>query len=135
MTQSKADLLFSLYIRLRDADENGYVTCCTCGASHHYKDVDAGHFISRIHNTGRYNEKNVHPQCYHCNRFNGGRIAVYEEFLREKYGDDVVDYEILPLKYMTKHMGVVEYTEIVDKYSKEVEMLLKRGCRNSNAAT
>ena len=57
--KAKADRYFSLYVRQRDADENGNVRCCTCRAPHQWKYLDAGHFQSRGHGATRYDEKNT----------------------------------------------------------------------------
>ena len=41
----KLDAIFSQYIRLKDADHNGDVTCFTCGkVSHYKKGMQCGHF-------------------------------------------------------------------------------------------
>ncbi len=67
---------FSLYIRLRDADNKGIITCITCGAKHFWKgtnQVNAGHFMSRKHNATKYDEMNVHGQCVACNKYGYGK--------------------------------------------------------------
>lgn len=63
---------FSIMIRLRDADENGYCRCITTGKIAHWRDMDAGHFISRRHKATKYDEKNVYAQSRGANRFNQG---------------------------------------------------------------
>jgi len=88
---AKPDKWFSLYIRLRDADKEGNVTCCSCGKTFYWRDVDAGHFIPRQHRATRYNERNVHSQCRKCNRFDNGNPAGYALFLIEKYGSGVLE--------------------------------------------
>ena len=42
MYLKKLDKIFSEYIRKRDADENGYVKCCTCPTVEHWKEMDCG---------------------------------------------------------------------------------------------
>jgi hypothetical protein len=66
------DQVFSKYIRLRDADSRGYCRCITCGRSEPWKEMDAGHFVSRDRKAVRWDERNVHAQCPHCNRFRAG---------------------------------------------------------------
>ena len=39
---------FSIYIRLRDSDENGYGKCFTCGKIIFWKKGDCGHGIGRL---------------------------------------------------------------------------------------
>lgn len=87
---NKLDRIFSEYIRRRDADENGYATCCTCGKRDLWQDMDAGHFVPRQHKSTRYEETNVHAQCRKCNRFNNGEPSAYALFLMKKYDDDIV---------------------------------------------
>ena len=55
----KLDAIFSQYIRLKDADHKGDVTCFTCGkVSHYKKGIQNGHFQSRRFMSTRYDEKN-----------------------------------------------------------------------------
>src|ERR1700744_2840893 len=41
------DAVFSQFVRLRDSDENGYITCYCCGARFYWTDCDCMHFIPR----------------------------------------------------------------------------------------
>lgn len=63
--------IFSRYIRLRDAilttDDTDFVACVTCNRLKPVKEVDAGHFISRVHTHLLFDEQNVHAQCKRCN--------------------------------------------------------------------
>ncbi len=82
---------FSLYIRLRDSDENGYIRCFTCGGVRFFKYCDAGHGIGRQHEATKYNEKNVHAQCKKCNGLEGGMRERYKEEVDRRYGDGFWD--------------------------------------------
>lgn len=102
---------FQLMIRAEAADENGIVTCCSCGVTQHYSRVDAGHFISRANHATIFNERNCHPQCKHCNRFPTSETAArYEEFMQEKYRSNVVR-ELIRLSKTVKKWT---YDELVD---------------------
>ncbi len=68
----KLDKVFSEYIRQRTANKNGYVSCVTCGKTDHWKNMDAGHFISRKHLSTRWHDQNVQVQCKSCNVFRYG---------------------------------------------------------------
>ena len=90
----------SKYIRLRDALENGssadakYCSCCTCGKVNLRSEMDAGHFISRGMggSSGVYfDERNIHAQCKPCNAWKQGAPHEYEQFMLDKYGQDVID--------------------------------------------
>jgi hypothetical protein len=87
----KLDEVFSKYIRLFYADWKGEIRCYTCDTRYHWKEVDAGHFISRESQILRFEEDNVRPQCRDCNRFGNGMPVVFEQELRDELGDDRVD--------------------------------------------
>lgn len=89
--QSKLDTLFSLYIRKRYATPDGMVRCVTCGKYDHWKETDAGHYISRQYLSTRYDERNVHVQCRSCNRFHEGRKDEYTLFLIKTYGVGILE--------------------------------------------
>lgn len=84
--KKKADVLFSLAVRLRDADEYGVGSCITCGSRVHYKQAHAGHFMSRRYSATRYEPENVNLQCVRCNTFNSGEQYKYSLALDLKYG-------------------------------------------------
>ena len=77
----KLDTVFSKYIRISSADKNGYCTCVTCGVVKHWKEIQAGHFMSRKHYSTRWDETNVKPQCIGCNMFKQGEQYKYSLFL------------------------------------------------------
>ena len=100
----------SRYCRLRDAisycEEHGIDlgqftgpediigNCCTCGAVKSWTYMDAGHFKSRGMGGGSgvyFDERNVHLQCKQCNAFKQGAPKEYEEFILDKYGQEVID--------------------------------------------
>jgi len=89
--KKKAWTLFSKYIRLKYADDNGYVQCVTCKCIKHWKEMQAGHYISRRFSFYLFSETNVFPQCVACNMFNKGELGKYCLFLQGKYGKEWVD--------------------------------------------
>ena len=91
LAKKKADKYFSEYIRIRDADSSGICTCCTCGKKAHWKEMDAGHFISRNHIATRYDEYNAHAQCPRCNRFESGRQYEHGKFIEEQHGKQTLE--------------------------------------------
>lgn len=78
--------VFSEYIRRKDADIDGNVTCITCYTKKHWKQMDAGHFVSRNAKAIKYDERNVHAQCKSCNGFHGGMSFVYGQRIDVLYG-------------------------------------------------
>ena len=100
-TSSKEDLLwtwFSKYIRLSQANCDGIVKCYTCGTYHHWKNVDAGHYVKREHHATKFDERNVKPQCKKCNRFMGGNQDEFAIHLLKDYGPAIIE-ELNELKH------------------------------------
>jgi len=135
-TQSKKTIknklwkIFSEYIRLRDAEWNGYASCISCGKVLFWKDLDAGHFISK--NSGDYFyflEENVNAQCNYCNRFLHGNLLNYRRGLINKIGQDEVD----KLEYQSQ-LGVrlelnkqcnLDYEDLIRVYKDKLAELKK----------
>lgn len=90
-SMNKADRWFSIYIRLKHADQYGNVRCVISGKMHYWKNVDAGHFISRRYQATRYDERNVHPQNRASNRFFGGDQASHAVYIERTYGQGTVE--------------------------------------------
>ena len=89
--EKKLDRIFSEYIRLKNADNNGYCQCITCGKIYHWKTLHCGHFISRSVKATRFSEINCNPQCVSCNSFKQGQHHIYRERLLEMYGKEGVE--------------------------------------------
>lgn len=92
--EKELDKIFSEYIRIRDADSNGYVWCVTCGTAHYWSDghqVNCGHFIPRGRKATRFDERNCHSQCVRCNLYKGGEWDIYEQRMIEMYGKEAVE--------------------------------------------
>jgi hypothetical protein len=101
----------SVIVRLRDADAEGFVSCCTCGVRKHWRRVDAGHFLDGRTNGTLFDLRGIHPQCKPCN----GNLKQapkdtkirYEAFMLERYGREVVD-ELRALARSTRQFTVAE---------------------------
>lgn len=121
------DRWFSLFIRLRNADNNGFVKCFTSGKLFHYTRCHAGHFISRRHMATRWDEYNVQVQSIHENIFNQGNAPVFAQRLKEIYGQQIVD--ILLMKKNNKFKsGKFELEFLIKEYKEKVEKLkLEKG--------
>jgi len=121
----KFDRIFSEYIRLRDADSNGYIRCISCGKLIHWKEADAGHYVNRKHMSLRFDEKNVNAQCRACNRFDEGNMMGYNRGLIKKYGSDVIQYFEMKKGNISK-MGVFEYQILIAEYQNKVKKLKEK---------
>ena len=116
------DRWFSLYIRLRDIDANGFGRCISCGKLVHYKDADCGHFINRQHMNTRYDERNCNLQCRSCNRFDEGNNVGYMQGLVKKYGEGVIQ-ELTIKKHLYRKYSDFEYKELIKYYKQKVKEL------------
>jgi len=71
-----------------------YVWCITCGSPHYWSEghqINCGHFLPRGRKATRYDERNCHGQCVHCNKYKSGEWDVYEQRMIELYGKEAVD--------------------------------------------
>lgn len=125
MTDAKLWKAFSLYIRLRDSDSNGFGKCFTCPRVIHYTKGDCGHGIGRQHKAVKFNEKNNHLQCKPCNGFEGGRREVYKEEVNKKYGVNTWDLLELAARQPFK-FGKFEIEQLTKYYQEQIKVLLKR---------
>ena len=122
--KKELDRWFSLYIRLRDANEYGMVQCFTSGRVYHYKSIHAGHFMSRKRLATRWCEWNVQPQSPADNLFGQGQQYRFGLNLDAKYGDGAA--EELQIKSMqTLKMTRVDYEEKITYYKLLVNKLKK----------
>ena len=112
----KLDTVFSKYIRLRDADTEGYCRCSTCGEVHHWTKIQAGHFISRKHYATRWNEDNVHAQCVACNVFRYGEQYKFSLYLGDKLSKELLEKSRLIAKFTD-----IEIKEMIDGYNDRIK--------------
>jgi len=80
------DKVFSIFIRLRDIDADGFSYCVTCGKPMTLKTSQCGHFISRRHFATRWEEKNCAAQCYACNMHNQGKQYEFGLAIDNRFG-------------------------------------------------
>lgn len=118
-----ADKAFNAFIRERDKG----LPCISCG--YIFKDggrqAHAGHLKPKgVNSILRYNEDNVHVQCSICNNFKSGEVGEYERNLRERIGDDRVDYILAISKQVYSHT-LDELKNIVTTYTKKKKELLR----------
>lgn len=124
MTEETVWGWFSKFIRLRDADERGLVKCATCGRFHFWKEVDAGHFITRNKKSTKYDEKNVFPQCAHCNRFAGGKQYEMGLYIDKRYGPGTAESILIKSKQLCKRTRY-DLQVLGNYYREEVKKLKK----------
>lgn len=106
--KSKVWEIFSLYVRLTNADENGFVTCYTCGRKDLVKYMQAGHGIGGRHGAVLFNPFIVRPQCFDCNVINKGEYERFAAKLTHEFGQEW--YDDMKLHSSKSSSRVVKYT-------------------------
>ena len=122
--KKELDKWFSLFIRLRDADENGVVICFTSGRAYPYKNIHAGHFMSRRCLSTRWCEINVQPQSAADNLFAQGEQYRFGLNLDAKYGEGTAEELQFKARQIQK-FSRVDYEEKISYYKSAVEKLKK----------
>ena len=122
--KKELDKWFSLFIRLRDATDEGMVQCITSGRLYHYKKIHAGHFMSRRHMSTRWCEYNVSPQSAADNLFGQGEQYKFALALEAKYGEGTAEELQLKSRQICK-MSRVDYEEKISYYKEAVKNLKK----------
>ena len=120
--KKKLDKVFSEYIRRRNADDLGFITCFTCGVKRHWKDQQAGHFQSRSHHSTRWDEFNVQVQCVKCNMFRQGEQYKFGLYLDERYGKGTAKDLEKRAKTIVK-LNRVDYEEAIERYKQKIKEL------------
>ena len=117
--KKELDRVYSIYIRNKYADSDGYCTCVTCGVKKHWKELHNGHFVSRTHNSTRWDDRNCHPQCPRCNLFCEGAKPSYAVFLERMYGQGIIQKldakgrELFSVDTLFLEEQIAKYKEII----------------------
>jgi hypothetical protein len=111
--KKELDRIFSLHIRNKYADDNGYVKCFTCNVIKPIKEMQNGHWIPRNNLATRFSEENCRPQCVSCNMFNKGRPDVFAVNLI-KEGIDIV--KLQQSRYKIFKVDTQWYKEKIEEY-------------------
>ena len=116
------DRLFSVLVRRGSADSQGYAHCVTCQQRRSWKELQAGHFVSRVHLAARWHPENVAPQCSACNILRRGNSAEYAAWGLKTYGPDWVD-RMVSLKRKTVKYSTSDLLEMIEDVQKELDNL------------
>jgi len=118
------DAVFSQFIRLRDSDENGYITCYCCGARYYWTDCDCMHFVPRIHKNTRFSEDNCKGGCKNCNQNEQGNLKDFGEHLEEDRPGSVEALE--DQGRVQYNYSIPELKGLIAYYAKEVRAMKKK---------
>lgn len=116
------DTVFSLFIRLRDSNEQGTVTCFVSGEKVFWKDSDASHFIGRASMATRYHEQNVHACTKDSNQYDQDHNDKYIFRMMQRYGMTFVSMLKSQSKSLQKFTRP-ELTEMIEEYKVKVAEL------------
>lgn len=121
----EADKIVSLYVRLRDSDENGNCQCYTCPAILPYAQMDCGHYVPRGCLYLRWDTtRNLRSQCKGCNQFKSGNLAIFGQKLEsQKSGITEILLEESTIIYKPSRD---EVRAIIHEYSMKSKELKKR---------
>ena len=122
--KKELDKWFSLFIRLRDCDDLGFVKCFTSGKYYHYKNIHAGHFMSRKCLSTRWCEINVQAQSVADNLFAQGRQYQFGINLDAQFGEGTAEKLQIKSK-QTQKFTRADYEEKISYYKLAVENLKK----------
>lgn len=122
--QQRLDQVFSEYIRLRDANDNGFCKCITCGSMWRWTALHNGHYIDRRHIGARYDERNCNSQCPRCNIGLRGNLEKYKRAIIDKHGVKVLE-ELESTKRSIEKWTTLEYQDKISYYKSEVKRLKK----------
>lgn len=114
--KKKAWQSFSIYIRTKYADHQGFASCYTCGARKHWKELQAGHGTDGRGNSVLFWEKIVRPQCAPCNIWKRGNYTEFHARLVKEYGPKILP-EIIKRKKQTKQFTIEELKGLIKKYN------------------
>jgi hypothetical protein len=110
-----AQQVFNKYIRLRDAGN----LCISCQKKSLKE--NAGHFYNaNNHWNVRFDERNVHLQCEHCNTYLSGNLIEYRKQLINKIG--IEQLTLLELEAnKTRKFTIDELKQIINTYKKKIK--------------
>ncbi len=125
----KAAVLLQKLVRLKAANDNGYVTCVTCGVVNKWNDqMQGGHFFERSRLGTKLLVENVHPQCSGCNCFKmktTSGVLDYRRYMVDMYGEKGVD-ELEALSRKIKKYSRPEVEDIKQDFREQIKYHTER---------
>lgn len=119
----RLDTVFSLYIRLKDSN-NEIVECYTCGKTAHFQDgMQCGHFQSRKFYATRWDVDNCKVQCISCNVFKYGEQYKFGIKLDSEYGKGTAEKLSIKSKKIIKYSNE-DLIEMIENYNNLVNQLI-----------
>lgn len=126
---SSAWRTFRKYI-IQKHTKDGVCRCSTCKSAYLMPDkrMHLGHWIKVFEGNSTnlataFDERNVLPQCYRCNRLFGGRPYEMSKALEKLYGFEVLEQLIIKSKNVCK-LGKFEMDLIHKEYKSKMSEIL-----------
>lgn len=116
----KLDTVFSLWVRTKDADFNGMVHCYTCPAFKHWKQMQCGHFISRVYYSLRWEPDNCRVQCASCNLYHQGEQYTFGKNLEKELGNLRIE-QMREIKNHASGFSVQDYLDKIEYFNSRLE--------------
>lgn len=118
----KADAVFSEFVRKRWADSNGETRCVTCRNKAPWRQLQCGHFVSRVHLATRWLPENAAPQCSSCNVLRRGNLAEYAAWLQAEYGHGIIE-RLVEMKRKSVKYTRADLEALIENYRQNIEGL------------
>ena len=108
--------LLSLKIRRQASNSWGNCKCYTCGATHRYQELQAGHAIGGRHGAVLFDTDIIRPQCVACNVFLRGNYPIFVTKLIKEHGLDWWESKLLQSRQVRK-WSRNELEDLIKRYS------------------
>jgi hypothetical protein len=114
--------LFSEWIRRKDADQGGTVTCYTCGKLMYWKEAHAGHALPGRHNAVLFDPEIVRVQCPVDNIWKGGNDPVFPAKLIRENGLEWFESKLEGARRVVKYTRS-DLEDLISEYKQKLESL------------
>jgi hypothetical protein len=119
--KAKMDKVWSEWVRRKDA-RGGLATCVTCSAVAPWKNMQCGHFVSRVHLATRFLEQNTAVQCYSCNVLRSGNYVEYAVWMEANWGWQTIR-DLRDLKHTTVKYSRSDYETMIEETKAKLQAL------------
>lgn len=120
--KNKLDTVFSQWVRRRYATSQGYAVCVTCHKVAPWKELQCGHFVSRVYLATRWDDRNCAVQCYGCNVGRNGNYAEFSAYMLRKFGPGIID-ELLARKRSLVKYTIPDLQSLIEFYQQKLSAL------------
>lgn len=120
--KNRLDRIFSVFIRIRDADNNGY---CRCHKLWEDRALERGRlrtFRQPVTYGYQIQREKLQRSSRSCNRFDEGNNIGYAKGLINKYGIKVIN-ELEVKKHSISKLSAFDYQLMIEDYKKRIKDL------------